>query len=262
MEVRSNFYKYADTGNYMAQLLLMTDVHWSKKLHSAHLCLSMQPSILGIAPTQAGAVVLKMPVLSRYKMLSNPVFWAKQEKLYMHVAVLHKDGEVFTGAKWGNTPHGWIYPGAAARDILDGIAIRWENMANLINEREMESIILPNETIWLVRRCFQEHKVRLKLAKCERLLVKKLAEMAFGRDHYQEVGPLVEPRSSRLLDGSLLTFGLPAVFNSRTSALSGIQLGLFANLGISAALPSVTWQLELEGPVPISRERLLIDAEG
>jgi len=259
MEVSSKFYSFADTGNYMAQLLLLTDVHWSRRLHSAHLRLNMQPSILGIAPTQSGHVLLKMPVLSRYKMLSNPVFMAKRANIYPCSVVLHKNDAVFTGDKWSNTPHGWIYPGAAAKDILDGLAARWANMANLINEREMESIILPHESIWLVQRCFQEHKVRMKLARCERILVRKLAEMTFGKDYRKESGPLAVPRSSTLYDGSLLTLGLPAVFNARTGTLSGIQLGLFTQLKISAALPSVSWILELDGPHPVSREKLLID---
>ena len=259
MEVNSKFYEYAATGNYMAQLLLLTNVHWSKRLHSAHLCLNMNPTILGIAPTQAGAVMLKMPVMTRYKMLSDPVFMSKRISLYKSVAVLHKNDAIFTGARWGNTPHGWIYPGAAAKDILNGLAARWSNMANLINEREMESIILPHESIWMVQRCFQEHRVRLKLAKCERILVKKLAEMMFGKDCHEESAPLAVPRSSTLLDGSLLTFGLPAVFNAKVKTLSFIQLGLFNQLKISAALPSVSWSLGLDGPHPVSREKLLID---
>ena len=260
-EARAKFYNFAESGNYMAQLLLMTDVHWSKRLHSAHLRLNMQPSILGIAPTQSGYVVLKMPVLSRYKMLSNPVFMAKRENMYPCAVVLHKNDEVFIGARWSNTPHGWIYPGAAAHDMLKGLATRWENMANLINEREMESIILPHESIWLVQRCFQEHKVRMKLARCERVLVRKLAEMMFGEDYRKEAGPLAAPQSATLYDGSLLTLGLPAVFNARTGTLSGIQLGLFTQLKIAAAMPSVSWTLELDGPHPVSRDKLLLDKE-
>ena len=262
MEARGKFYSFADTGNYMAQLLLLTDVHWSKKLHSSHLCLEMEPTILGAAPTQDGSVLLRMPVLYRYKMLSDNIFESKREELYKCVPVLHKNNEVFAGASWGNTPHGWIYPGSASRDILKELAVRWKNMANLINEKEMDSIILPHDAMWLLKRCFQEHKVRIKLAKCERLLVKKLAEMMFGEDYRKEAGPLIAPQSARLQDGSLLTLGLPSMFNSsRIVAMSDMQLSMFSKLKISAAMPSVSWRLKLDGPHPVSREKLLVDRE-
>jgi len=262
MEARSKFYGFADTGNYMAQLLLLTDVHWSKNLHSSHMRLEMEPTILGAAPTQDDSVLLRMPVLYRYKMLSDNIFESKREELYKCVPVLHKNGEVFAGASWGNTPHGWIYPGAASRDVLKELSVRWKNMANLINEKEMESIILPHESMWLVKRCFQEHKVRIKLAKCERLLVKKLAEMVFGEDYRKEAGPLIAPQSARLTDGSVLTLGLPSVFNSsRIVAMSDMQLSMFSKLKISAAIPSVSWRLKLDGPHPVSREKLLLDKE-
>ena len=175
------------------------------------------------------------------------------------VGVLHKNGERVSGAGWRETQHGWIYPGVATKDMLDGLATRWHNMANFSNEKEREEIILPHEAIWLVQRCFQEHKVRRMLAKCEKILVKKLAEMVFGENCGVKNQALVAPQRARLSDGSLITLGLPAVFTAKISTLSDMQLSLFANFKISAALPSVKWELYMSGPYAVSREKLLLD---
>ena len=259
MYARDNFNKNASTGDYMAQLLLLTNIRWSENLRCSHLCLNMQPTILGIAPHKSGDVTLRMPVLSRYQMLSNLLFRARRQELYRCVAVLHIGEEVFNGFSWSNTPTGWIYPGAAAKEILEGLAIRWKNMANFIDEKERKEILLPYEAIWLVQRCVQEYKVRRVLAKCEKILVKKLAEMVFGANYNIRVRPLAAPQSATLDDGSLMTLGLPAVFNANISTLSEMQLSLFTSLKISAAFPSVKWKLYTSGPHPVSRKMLLLD---
>ena len=259
MYARDNFNKNASTGDYMAQLLLLTNIQWSENLRCSHLCLNMQPTILGIAPYKSGDVTLRMPVLSRYQMLSNLLFRARRQELYRCVAVLHIGEEVFNGFSWSNTPTGWIYPGAEAKEILEGLATRWKNMSNFINEKERKEILLPYEAIWLVQRCVQEYKVRRMLAKCEKILVKKLAEMVFGENCGVKNQALVAPQRARLSDGSLITLGLPAVFTAKISTLSDMQLSLFANFKISAALPSVKWELYMSGPYAVSREKLLLD---
>ena len=261
MAARDKFYKYASTGDYMAQLLLMTDIHWSKKLYSSHLCLNMQPRVLGIAPDRVGDVVLKMSVLTRYQMLSNPLYEAERSTNYPCVPVLHTGKDILIGARWDSTPQGWVYPGGAAKEVLEGLAIKWENMSNFINEKELGEITLPHEAMWLVQRCVQEHKVRRLLAKCERHLIRKLASMMFGKNYQLSPRPLIAPQSATLDDGSLLTLGLPAVFKTKVDKLSDMQLGLFTALKISAAIPSVAWGLGISGPHVVSREKLLLDRE-
>ena len=62
-------------------------------------------------------------------------------------------------------------------DILNGLASKWADTSTFIKEKEMGTIILHEEVIWLLRRSFSEYKLRKKLVVCQSTLVKKLAMM-------------------------------------------------------------------------------------